>query len=88
MYFNAGVVAVNSEVSGLPPGANSTIASYNARVVNFYNAAGSLACFVNKNILFYFEKRSSLIQSRRCSYSKVVGSAPELKVTRNKPSIH
>jgi hypothetical protein len=33
---------------------------YNASVVNFYNATGSLARLENKNILFYFEKRSSL----------------------------
>jgi hypothetical protein len=38
----------------LGPGANPTIASYNASVVNFYNATGSLAHFVNKNIIFYF----------------------------------
>jgi hypothetical protein len=31
-----------------PPGANPTIASYNASVVNFYNATGSLACFLEK----------------------------------------
>jgi hypothetical protein len=30
------------------PGANPTIASYNASVVNFYNATGSLARFENK----------------------------------------
>jgi hypothetical protein len=30
---------------------------YNASVVNFYNATGSLARFENKNILFCFEKR-------------------------------
>jgi hypothetical protein len=39
------------------PGANPTIASYNASVVNFYNATGSLARFENKNISFSFEKR-------------------------------
>jgi hypothetical protein len=38
----------------LTPGANPTIASYNASVVNFYNATGSLARFENKNIIFYF----------------------------------
>jgi hypothetical protein len=32
------------------PGANPTIASYNASVVNFYNATGSLARF-EKNYL-------------------------------------
>jgi hypothetical protein len=35
------------------PGANPTIASYNANVVKFYNTAGSLAHFENKNIIFY-----------------------------------
>jgi hypothetical protein len=48
-------------------GANPTIASYNASVVNFYNATGSLARLENKNILFYFEKRCSLLQRWRCS---------------------
>jgi hypothetical protein len=33
-----------------------------ASVVNFYNATGSPARFENKNILVYFEKRSSLLQ--------------------------
>jgi hypothetical protein len=42
------------------PGLNPTTSIYNASVVNFYNATGSLARFENKNILFYFEKRSSL----------------------------
>jgi hypothetical protein len=36
------------------PGANPTIAIYNASVVNFYNATGSLEHFENKNIIFYF----------------------------------
>jgi hypothetical protein len=44
-----------------------TIAGYNASVVNFYNATGSLALFENKNILYYLEKRSSLLQRWRCS---------------------
>jgi hypothetical protein len=35
-------------------GANPTIASYNASVVNFYNVTGSLARFENKNIIVYF----------------------------------
>jgi hypothetical protein len=38
------------------PGRDQTIAIYNASVVNFYSAMGSLARFENKNILFYFEK--------------------------------
>jgi hypothetical protein len=48
---------------------------YNASVVNFYNATGSIARFENKNILFYFEKRSSLVVN-----SKNVGLAPALNV--------
>jgi hypothetical protein len=43
-------------------GANPTIASYNASVVNFNNATENLALFENKIIFFYFEKRSSLLQ--------------------------
>jgi hypothetical protein len=50
---------INIKCSENIPGANPTIASYNASVVNFYYATGSLARFENKNILFYFEKRSS-----------------------------
>jgi hypothetical protein len=38
------------------PGPNPTIVFYNASVINFYNATGSLVCCENKNILFYFEK--------------------------------
>jgi hypothetical protein len=49
------------------PGVNPTIASYNASVVNFYNATGSLALLENKNILFLFEKRCRLLQRWRCS---------------------
>jgi hypothetical protein len=35
--------------------------SYNASVVKVYNTTGSLVLFENKNIFFYFEKRSSLL---------------------------
>jgi hypothetical protein len=38
------------------PGANPTIATYNASVVNFYNVTGSLVHFENKNIFFDFVK--------------------------------
>jgi hypothetical protein len=48
-------------------GANPTIASYNASVVYFYNAAGSLSCFENKNIFLHWKKRTSLLQRWRCS---------------------
>jgi hypothetical protein len=49
------------------PGANPTIVIYNASVVNFYNATGSIARFENKKkILFYCEKHSSLLQRWRC----------------------
>jgi hypothetical protein len=54
-YYNAGVEAVNS------------ITSYNASVVKIYSATNSQACFENKIILFYSEKRSSLLQRWRCT---------------------
>jgi hypothetical protein len=38
-------------VVGLSPGPNPTTLIYNASLVNFYNATGSLARFENKNIL-------------------------------------
>jgi hypothetical protein len=44
-YYNAAVATVKS-------GANPTMASYNTSVVNFYNAAGSLARFENKNFSY------------------------------------
>jgi hypothetical protein len=53
--------------AGFLAGVNPTIANYNASVVNFYNATGSLARFENKNILFHFEKRCRLLQRWRCS---------------------
>jgi hypothetical protein len=53
-YYNAGVVAVNSKIVGLAPGANPSIASYSASVVKIYSVASSLARFENKNIIFYF----------------------------------
>jgi hypothetical protein len=49
------------------PGTNPTTTSYFESVINFYNATGSLARFENKNILFYFEKRPSLLQRWSCS---------------------
>jgi hypothetical protein len=50
MYYNAGVVAVNSKVVGLAPGASPTIAIYNAIAVKIYNATSSL-------ILLLWKKR-------------------------------
>jgi hypothetical protein len=44
-YYNTGVVAVNSKVVGLDPGANPTIASYNASVVKTYSAVNSMVRF-------------------------------------------
>jgi hypothetical protein len=42
------------------PGANTTIVSYNASVVNTYSTTSSLVRFDIKSIYFNFEKRSSL----------------------------
>jgi hypothetical protein len=66
MYYNVGVVAVNSEVVGLVPGANPTIGSYNASAVKIYNAASSLVRFENKKLLV--KKAPSKLRSRRIDY--------------------
>jgi hypothetical protein len=52
---------VNSKVVGLAPGSNPTIVSYSASFVKIYSAASSLVHFQYKNILFHFDKRSSLV---------------------------
>jgi hypothetical protein len=61
-------------------GANPTFASYNASVVNFYNATGSLVRFINKRIfVLHIQKRTSLLQRWRysCKFKKsVVRLAP------------
>jgi hypothetical protein len=64
------------------PGASPTIACYNDNVVNFYNATGSLACFENKNISFYFEKRCSLLQRWRWIGSRIRWHDPQLRRRR------
>jgi hypothetical protein len=74
MYYNVGIVAVNSEVVGLVPGANPTIGSYNASAVKIYNAsavkiynaASSLVRFENKKLLV--KKAPSKLRSRRIDY--------------------
>jgi hypothetical protein len=40
----------------LTPRSHPTIVSYNAGVVEMYNATSSLVCFENKNILLFFVK--------------------------------
>jgi hypothetical protein len=50
MYYNAGVVAVNSEVVELAPGANPTIVSCNASAVKIYNAT---ICLVRLKTKFF-----------------------------------
>jgi hypothetical protein len=55
--------AWNGRRSGLSqasfhPGPNPTIASYSASVVKIYNSTSSLVRFENKNIFFYFEKKT------------------------------
>jgi hypothetical protein len=65
-------------------GANPTIASYNASAAKVYNATSSLVHFEN-NILFNYEKRSSLLQRWRCSCKynsrRYIGLAPGIKFT-------
>jgi hypothetical protein len=58
-------------------GANPTIASYNASVVNFYNATDSLASFENKIIFFYNERNDLAYYNAGvvAVNSKVVGLA-------------
>jgi hypothetical protein len=59
-YYNASVVAI----LGLDPRVVPTIVIYNASAVKIYNNTSSLVRFENKNIYFFYEKRSSLLQTR------------------------
>jgi hypothetical protein len=54
----AGVLFVGD--NQIVSGPNPTTSSYNASVVNFYNATSSLVRFEIKNIFFFFQKRSNL----------------------------
>jgi hypothetical protein len=61
--------------------------SYNASVVNIYNATSSLVRFEIKNIFFCFEKRSSLPQRWRCSckfQSRSTGSSFSAGISKAK----
>jgi hypothetical protein len=60
---------LDQEKSGNPAQyiSNPTIMSYNASAVKNYNATSSLVRSETKNIFFYLEKRSSLLQRWRCS---------------------
>jgi hypothetical protein len=49
--------------NSMKSGANPTTSIDN---VNFYDATSSLVRFENKNMFFYFEKRSTLLQRWRC----------------------
>jgi hypothetical protein len=56
------------------PGANPTIANYNASVVNFYDATGSLVRFLKKNIFFYFETTLHLTKTLALKLVGRIGS--------------
>jgi hypothetical protein len=45
-------------INATNPGANPTIAIYNAVVVKIYNATSSLACFESKSIFFQLKRLS------------------------------
>jgi hypothetical protein len=52
------------------PGANPTIISYNTSAVKIYNAKSNQEHFESKNMFFYFEQRTSLLQRwrQRCKF--------------------
>jgi regulatory protein YycH of two-component signal transduction system YycFG len=61
-------------------GANRTTVSYNAGAVKIYNDESCLVSYENKNIFFYYDKRSSLcattLEMHIVKKSEVVGLPP------------
>jgi hypothetical protein len=60
------------------PGANPAVASYNPSVANFYDDAGSLACFENKNIFHIVKTFQPTTYNVVSVDSKVLGLAPDV----------
>jgi hypothetical protein len=61
VFYSSGVVAVNSKVVELVPGAKPTFVSYNASAVKIYKATSSLVRFKNRTM--FLESETKLLHT-------------------------